>query len=369
MKILVGASYGPSLFNFRQDFMKEMVRKGHEVICVSVEPKEMMEPEIQKLGASYESLGGSRTGVGLTENIAMFFRYLRIIKRMKPDSCFLFMAKPIIFGGCAAHFCGVEHIYAFITGLETVFYTKGVKDYILRNLLCVFYRYILSFTEKCIFMSRDDYKYMRKKHLLKSGKEVFVNGSGVNMEYFKKYTIPERPCVCMTSRLVNGKGVKEYCEAASLLKKKHQEAEFLLVGGLDEHKDAILEEELLSYLEDGAVTYCGRADDVRPYLEQCCIFVLPSYHEGNGRSIVEAMAAGRAIVTTDATGCRDTVIEGYNGFHVPVGDSAALADKIELLLERKELRERMGEHSYLLCQEKFEVSKINKILLEAMNLA
>lgn len=368
MKVLLGASYGPSLFNFRQEFIKEMIKRGHQVICVSVEAVELMEADIQKLGASYESVGGSRTGTNVLENLLLFFRYIKVIRKIKPDICFFFMAKPIVFGGSAAIFCRVKHIYTFVTGLETVFYTKRASDFLIRNMLCLFYKFIFHYSEKCFFMNPDDYKSMRKRRLLRAGKEVLVNGSGVNMEYFPRFPEPDAPCVCMTARLVQGKGVKEYCAAASVLKKKYPMADFLLVGGLDEHKDAILEEELISYLEDGAVTYCGHADDVRPYLKRCSIFVLPSYHEGNGRSIVEAMAAGRAIVTTSAPGCKETVTEGYNGFHVPVGDSLALAEKIAFLIENKELRETMGYHSYLLCREKFEVSKINNILLNAMGL-
>ncbi|SHO45694.1 glycosyltransferase family 4 protein [Anaerocolumna xylanovorans] len=368
MKVLIGASYGPALLNFRKDFIQETVKRGHQVICVSAESGELMEADIRILGASYESVGGSRTGMNLMENLAVFFRYIHVIRKVKPDICFFFMAKPIVFGGSAAILCRVKHIYSFVTGLETVFYTKGIKDFMIRNMLCLFYTFIFHHNEKCFFMNQDDFKSMRKRHLIKKGKEVIVNGSGVNMEHFERIPIPDSPCVCMTARLVQGKGVKEYCSAASSLKKKHPQADFLLVGGLDEHKDAILEEELISYLEDGAVTYCGYADDVRPYLKKCSVFVLPSYHEGNGRSIVEAMAAGRAIVTTNAPGCKETVIEGYNGFLVPVGDSPSLAEKIDLLLQKKELRESMGENSYLLCREKFEVRQINTILLNTMGL-
>lgn len=368
MKVLIGASYGPSLLNFRKDFIEDAIRRGHQVTCVSVEARELMEEDIRNLGASYKSVGGSRTGTKLLENIFLFFRYIRVILKVKPDVCFFFMAKPIVFGGGAAILCRVKHIYCFVTGLETVFYTRGVKDFVIRNILCLFYTFIFRHSEKCFFMNRDDFNSMRKRHLIKKGKEVFVNGSGVNMEYFEKAPVPDSLCVCMVARLVYGKGVKEYCSAASSLKKKYPRAEFLLVGGLDEHKDAILEEELLSYLEDGAVTYLGYAKDVRPYLKKCSVFVLPSYHEGNGRSIVEAMAAGRAIVTTNAPGCKETVVEGYNGFLVPAGDSAALAEKIDLLLQKKELRESMGENSFCLCGEKFEVGRINNILINTMGL-
>ena len=368
MKVVIAASYGPSLLNFRSDLIKEMKGKGHSVTCICVEPKEIMEEPLAALGASYETVGGSRTGTGIIENLIMFFAYLKLLKRIQPDLCFLYMAKPIAFGGSAAIILGIKKIYPFITGLETPFYSKGRTDFFLRYLLCFFYKFVLHFCKACFFMNEDDINRMRKLRLIKKEKAVLVNGSGVNMEHFTRFPIPREPCVCMTARLVIGKGVREYFEAASVLKKKYPEVSFLLVGGFDEHKEAIKEEELSALLEEGAVIYCGYAEDVRPFLKRCSIFVLPSYHEGNGRSIVEAMAAGRAIVTTKAPGCRDTVIEGYNGFLVPPMDGRALACKLELLICNKELREAMGNCSYLLCWEKFEVTKINSILLLTMEL-
>jgi len=368
VKIVIGASYGPSLLNFRRDLIREMVGRGHRVTCISVEPKEEMEEALAALGAAYETVGGSRTGTGILENLAMFLRYIKLLWLVKPDLCFFYMAKPIVFGGSAAVILGVKRIYSFITGLETAFYSKSGKDFVLRCLLCLCYKFILHFSKACFFMNRDDIKRLGKWKVVREEKAVLVNGSGVNMEHFMRLPLPEEPCVCMTARLVQGKGVREYFEAALLVKKKYPEVPFLLVGGFDEHKEAIREEELFALLEEGAVTYCGHAEDVRPYLKECSIFVLPSYHEGNGRSIVEAMAAGRAIITTDAPGCRDTVVEGYNGFLVPPGDVGALAGKLELLVRNKELRTSMGDCSYLLCKEKFEVSKINNTLLLTMGL-
>lgn len=368
MKIVIAASYGPSLLNFRRDMIQEMTRRGHSVTCISIEPKEIMEGPLAALGASYETVGGSRTGTKILENLAVFFCYLKLLRIIKPDLCFFYMPKPIVFGGSAAIILGIKKIYPFITGLETPFYSRGRTDLLLRLLLCCFYKFVFHFSKACFFMNKDDFSRMRRLRLIKEDKAVLVNGSGVNMDYFTRSPLPGEPCICMTARLVSGKGVREYFEAASLLKKKHPGASFLLVGGLDEHKEAIREEELAALLKEGAVTYCGYAEDVRPLLEQCSIFVLPSYHEGNGRSIVEAMAAGRAIVTTRAPGCRDTVIEGYNGFLVPPGNGRALARKLDILIRNKELREAMGNNSYLLCQEKFEVSKINNILLLTMGL-
>jgi glycosyltransferase involved in cell wall biosynthesis len=368
MKIIIAASYGPSLLNFRKDLIKEMIKKGHSVTCISVEPKEMLEEPLAALGASYESVGGSRTGLGFLENLAIFFCYLKLLFRLKPDLCFFYMPKPIVFGGTAAIILGIKRIYPFITGLETPFYSKAKKDIFIRVLLCVFYKFVIHFSKACFFMNQDDINRMRKLKVIRKEKAVLVNGSGVNMEHFTRLPLPEEPRICMTARLVEGKGVREYFEAALLLKNKYPEVPFLLVGGFDEHKEGIKEEELDALLKEGAVDYYGYAEDVRPYLEYCSIFVLPSYHEGNGRSIVEAMAAGRAIVTTNVPGCRDTVMEGYNGFLVPPRDGRALAEKLEVLIQNKKLRESMGKSSYLLCREKFEVNKINNTLLQTMGL-
>lgn len=368
MKIIVAASFGPSLTNFRGDFIKEMVSAGNEVTCISIESTEDMKEKVGKLGSDYISTGGSRTGTGIIENLKLFWSYIRIINRIKPDICFLYMAKPIVFGGFASIFLRVKKIYPFVTGLETAFYGKGIHNLLIRRILCGFYRIIFHFSKTCFFMNQDDYDRMISMRLIRRGKGVLVNGSGVNMNYFSKLPLPEKACILMTARLVEGKGIREYFKAAFQLKRKYEGIEFLLVGGLDEHKEAISEEELKHLLSEGAVTYCGYAEDVRPYLNRCSIFVLPSYHEGNGKSIVEAMAAGRPIVTTDVPGCRETVVDGYNGFLVKARDSEALAKGLELLIQNGKLREVMGEYSYQLCKEKFEVKHINKILLTEMGL-
>jgi len=368
MKIIVAASFGPSLTNFRGDFIKEMVSAGNEVTCISIESTEDMKEQVGKLGSDYISTGGSRTGTGIIENLKLFWSYIRIINRIKPDICFLYMAKPIVFGGIASIFLRVKKIYPFVTGLETAFYGKGIHNLLIRRILCGFYRIIFHFSKTCFFMNQDDYDRMISMRLIRRGKGVLVNGSGVNMNYFSKLPLPEQACILMTARLVEGKGIREYFKAAFQLKRKYEGIEFMLVGGLDEHKEAISKEELKHLLSEGAVTYCGYAEDVRPYLNRCSIFVLPSYHEGNGKSIVEAMAAGRPIVTTDVPGCRETVVDGYNGFLVKARDSEALAKGLELLIQNGKLREVMGEYSYQLCKEKFEVKHINKILLTEMGL-
>lgn len=368
MKVLICASYGVSLTNFRGDLIKDMVAKGHEVICTSVEPADLIEKDINALGAKYYSIPGTRTGLNFIQNMRELLAYLVAFYKIKPDVCFLYMSKPIVYGGISAILNKVGHIYVFVTGLEVAFYSTGLKNNLVRLVLKTFYKWIHKKSDHVFFMNRDDYKTMKQFHLISEEKAVFVNGSGVNTKKFKKEAMQSEDKVCMTARLVISKGIREYIKAAEIVRNKYSNVEFLLVGGLDSNPEAIKEEELNEIITQGNIRYYGFAEDVRPYLKQCTIFVLPSYHEGNGRSIVEAEAIGRPIITTNAPGCKDTVIPGYNGFLVPIKDSEAIAQKIELLLQNKELKMAMAENSYQLCKERFDVNKINEVILEKMKL-
>ncbi|BCJ94678.1 glycosyl transferase [Anaerocolumna cellulosilytica] len=368
MRIIVSASYGHSLINFRGELIKAMVKQGHEVICTSIEPVEIMAKQVEQLGAKYYQIPGSRTGIGLLENIRTFFRYLIAYYLLKPDLCFLYMSKPIVFGGICGILTRVKRIVVFVTGLEVAFYSPGIKNRLTRLFLKTMYRLVHSKSETVFFMNQDDYKLMLKYHMVRREQARFVNGSGVNMEYFTKEKLPEDRVVCMTARLVWSKGIREYLEAAEKIKLCYPDVRFLLVGGLDENPEAIKKEELDEVISLGIIEYYGYTEDVRPYLKQCSIFVLPSYHEGNGRSIVEAMATGRPIITTHAPGCKETVIDGYNGFLIPVRDSKTLTDKLSVLIEHSSLRTKMAESSYLLCKEKYDVNQVNEIFLKTLRL-
>lgn len=366
MRIIISASHGYSMINFRGELIKEMVMQGHEVICTSIEPPSEMEEAVSNLGAKYYSIPGTRTGLGIISNLGMLFSYIKTYWYLKPDLCFLFMSKPIVFGGLASILCRIKHLIVFVTGLEIAFYSPGIKNWIVRIFLTLMYKLVHGKCDHVFFMNPDDYQRMLKWKLVKESKAVMVNGSGVNMEYFEKKQMPDTDMVCMTARLVWSKGIREYLEAAAMVKAKYPAVKFKLVGGMDENPEALSKQEVDLIVKTGIIEYCGFTKDVRPYLQECSVFVLPSYHEGNGRCIVEAEALGRPIITTDAPGCRETVINGYNGFLIPVRDSKTLAEKIILLLDNPDLKNKMAENSYQLCCEKFDVKQINKIFIDKM---
>ena len=172
----------------------------------------------------------------------------------------------------------------------------------------------------------------------------------------------------MIARLLGDKGVREYAKAASQIRTQYPNTEFGLVGWLDENPDAISKTELDDWVADGSITYHGRLDDVRPTIAESSVYVLPSYREGTPRTVLEAMAMGRPIITTDAPGCRETVIDGENGFLVEVKSVDALVKAMQRFVDEPELANRMGKRSREIAEEKYDVHKVNAVMLREMGI-
>lgn len=362
MKIVIVATAGESLIKFRGPLIKEWVRRGCEVVCISIEPKESMYTAISELGAEYFQVDGNRTGTSIVDGLKMIKRYEQAFRHLRPDLLFLYMSKPVAFGGIAAVNVGIKRIIVFQTGLEIAFYSGGLKNLFIRQVLKVLFKYVHKSCETVFFMCHQDKEKMLKWKLVDEKQSCYVDGSGVDMNKFARSKLPEEPVVLMVARLIWSKGIREYIDAARIVKKNHPETRFLLVGGLDENSEALSKSELDAIVSAGIIEYCGYQDDVRPYLKMCSIFTLPSYHEGKGTAILEAQATGRPIITTDAPGCSETVIDGYNGYIVPVRDANALANKIMYLVENKDIRNTMAINAYEYCAKTFDSRIIcNKI--------
>ena len=221
---------------------------------------------------------------------------------------------------------------------------------------------------KIFFQNNDDVKVFTDNKIIKKEKTVILNGSGVNLEKFTQKPLPDGATFLCISRLIKDKGVYEYLKAARIVKEKYSNARFLLVGPYDSNPSALKPEELQPYIDDGIIEYFGEASDVRPYLEMCNVFVLPSYREGTPKTVLEAMATGRAIITTDATGCRETVINGENGYLVPIKDVDALSTAMIDLIEKPELISQMADKGLEFVKQKFDVNIVNNIINTTMNL-
>lgn len=368
MKILVLSSFTTSLFWFRIDMMKSFLREGCEVVAAADESEAQWGEKFAQLGIRYRSIPVQRNGTNPLRDLKTLRALKALISEEKPDKIFAYQAKTVIYGGIAAASCGIQEFYPLIAGLGSIFLGNGWKTKLLRRILVTEYKYGMRKAPKVFFQNDDDLGVFVKHGIVKREQAVMLNGSGVNLEKFPPVAQPEKPAFLCISRLIRDKGVMEYLLACRKLKQRRPQVRCMLVGPFDTNPSAIKKEELQSFIDDGSIEYFGEQKDVQPYLALCSAYVLPSYHEGTPKTVLEAMATGRAILTTDAPGCRQTVTDGKNGYLVPVKDVDALVSAMERLLDTPDTCEAMGKESRKLAEARYDVHKINQIIQKTMGL-
>lgn len=367
MKILVVSPKNKTVFNFRGDLIKAMIAQGHNVVVTGPNLDDI--ECVTELGTSrFIEMPLRKDKISVTGDVA-YFRSLRgAIREEEPDIVFSYTPKPVIYGSLAAWSCGVGGIFPMVTGLGTVFRTSSVKNRILQLIMRVQYKLAFSVATRVFFQNPDDRMDFVSAGLVKDGSTSLLNGSGVNLQRFTIEPLPEQPTFLFIGRLIRDKGILEYLDACAVIKAKYPQARCLVVGAFDTNPSALSREALEPRLMSADIEYCGEVPDVRPYIAQCSVFVLPSYHEGTPRSVLEAMAMGRAVITTDAPGCRETVEDGVNGFLVAPGRADALASSMERLVQAPERAVVMGHKSRKMAELKYDVTKVNHEMMRAMGL-
>lgn len=370
-KICVLAGYAPSLINFRGPLLAAMGHSGHDVCASAPEEDHQVVDALATLGVDYFQVPMSRAGIDPGGDLLYFFRLWKAFRRRRPDMVLAYTIKPVTFGLLAARFAGVKRRVALVTGLGYVFMDGALlRKRVIRWIACHLYRWALQGSEQIFFQNPDDQEEFARLGILAPDARVcLVNGSGVDLARYREAPVADGPTFLMIARLLRDKGVVEYVQAAILVKARYPEARFILVGGLDPNPAAISNEEIEAWVAAGAIEYWGELSDVRPALASCSVYVLPSYREGTPRTVLEAMAVGRAIITTDAPGCRETVEQGGNGFLVPVRNADSLAEAMFRLIETPELVCAMARRSREIAKEKYDVKKVNAMMLKAMGLA
>ncbi len=374
MKIAVIGGYAPSLVSFRGPLLKRLVALGHEVHALAPGHIPDVSPQLEAMGVDYSMIPLSRRGFNPLADIGSLLHLKQVLYRIKPDMVLSYTFKPVVYGSLAARMAWVGHkkqVYAMITGLGYAFTQgSGLKRRLLFNIAKGMYRSGLKSCDGVIFQNPDDQAFFEKLGVLPDyAKTTVVGGSGVDLQEFSPAPLPEKPVFLCLSRLLRSKGVAQFAEAAARLKEKYPEAVFRLAGPPEEGADAIPPKEIADWKERGALEVLEAVDDVRPLISQASVYILPSYREGTPRSVLEAMAMGRAVVTSDAPGCRETVVPGQNGFLTPVKDVDALAHAMERFILDPALAPAMGAASRKLAEEKFDVDKVNDAVLSFMGLA
>ena len=369
---LLVASFPDSLIKFRGPLIEALREAGCQVhVAVpGLSGDSDIASRLSELGVQVHDIPLQRTGMNPVKDLSVLFALIKLMRQIHVDYVLGYTIKPVIYGSLAAWMVGVKDRFALITGLGYAFtgVATGLRK-VLRTLIQQLYRFSLSRNRLVFFQNPDDEALFRQLSLLKPAiPSRVVNGSGVDVAEYTVAALPEKPSFLLIARLLGDKGVREYAQAAALVKQRFPDVMFRLVGWIDDNPDAISQVELDAWIAAGTVEFLGKLSDVRPAISESSVYVLPSYREGTPRTVLEAMAMGRAVITTDAPGCRETVVDGGNGFLVPVQDVSALAESMIKLIENREQAAVMGARSRQMAEEKYDVHKVNAVMLREMGL-
>lgn len=360
-----------SIGNFRGSLVREMVNRGIRVYALAPDYDDATREAVKSLGAIPVDSPMSRTGMNPLLDIIDLLRLSILLRSLRLNISLAYFIKPVIYGTLAARLAGVPKRFALIEGAGYVFADEKILSTsrrLLRTIVTWLYRLGLSQAERVFMLNIDDKKLFTEERMVAAEKVQLLDGIGLDLERFHLVKPVVQPlCFIFFGRLLREKGVYEYIDAARKVKALHPETRFLLLGGIDVNPSSVTDAEIHSWVAEGLIEYPGQAPDVRIWIAQASVFVLPSYYrEGLPRSTQEAMAMGRPVITTDWVGCRETVEDGVNGFMVRVRDSGALARAMLTFVEQPDLIVSMGAESRRIAEKRFDVHKINAKFLESM---
>ncbi|WP_241157100.1 glycosyltransferase family 4 protein [Adlercreutzia sp. ZJ304] len=348
----------------------EFVYRGCRVVVLGDEPEGVWREYFNAHKVSYRSYSISRNGLNPVADIKTKRNLFSILHQEQPDKVFTYQAKSNIYGCMAAHSAGIEDIYVMMGGLGSIFRSDGLKNMIIRIIVSAEYRAALKYAKRIFFQNEDDVAtFEHLKIIPNREKAVMVHGSGVNLDRFQCKPMPAQPSFLFVGRLVKGKGVLDYLQAARLVKKAYPNVEFHIVGPFDSNPTALKLNDLQPYIDDKTVVFHGEQSDVRPFLEKCSCFVLPSYYgEGTPKAALEAMATGRPLIMADAVGCREVVRDGENGFLVSPKQPNEIASSMIKLIEAPEFAENTAKASRRMAEDIFNVCKVNDVICKIMEI-
>lgn len=359
IKLFIVVNVDWFFLSHRKDIAIAAKNQGYDVTIVTKDTGKR--PDIERLGLRFIDLPMNRSGQNIKEELHTCWFLYRLYKKEKPDVVHHVGLKTILWGTLAAKLAGVKGVVNAVSGLG-VFFSEENKSMVARLLPKV-----LRFSHHrpnlaVIFQNDEDKDLFLRNSIIKEKQTFYIKGSGVNLNEYCYTPEPEigKIRVLLTARMIEEKGIFVLTDAAELLREQYQnKVEFLLCGGLDDNPKAIKKEELEAKCDGKYIQWLGYRTDVLDLLKDCHIVAFPSYYkEGLPKSLIEATAIGRPIVTTDSIGCRETVVDGYNGFLIPIKNSKALADKLQVLFDNKELRIKMGRNSRMLAERDFSIENV-----------
>jgi glycosyltransferase involved in cell wall biosynthesis len=371
MKIIaIISSQAFSLINFRGSLISALIKENIRVYALAPDYSDEFRDQILAMGAIPVEFRLARTAMNPLQDLRDMFWLAVLLRRLRPDVTLSYFVKPVIYGTLAAWIAQVPRRVAMIEGLGYVFTVSGTafswKRKMLRSAVSWLYRVALVLAHRVIFLNRDDIAEFVNFGLVDRAKVIHLGGIGVDLAEWQPAPVVTTPITfLLAARLLREKGIVEYAEAARNVKALYPDVRFVLLGALDQNPGGLSQLQVAAWVTEGLLEWPGHVE-VKPWLAQASVYVLPSYREGLPRSTQEAMAMGRPVITADVPGCRETVEQGVNGFMVPVRDSGALAQAMLIFVKQPELIAPMGAASRIMAEAKFDVHKINVEILKIM---
>ncbi|MFT4625274.1 MAG: glycosyltransferase involved in cell wall biosynthesis [Myxococcota bacterium] len=370
MKIVVVGGKARSIVRHRGPLVRALTAAGHTVVTTAPDHELQMVERIPELGATFESIPLRRHGTNPLADANAIRALVALYRKHQPDLVFTYTVKPVIYGSIAAAIAGFPCV-SLVTGLGQAFVIETPRERLVNAVVVQLYRAALRTNRQVIFQNGDDAQLFLELGILRDLHNVtVVNGSGVDMDHYARAPVTSTPLrFIWLGRLLKDKGLIEMVEAFRPIRAAHPDVELRVLGLFDEqHPQALSRATVEGWHDEGVITFLGGTDDVRPYIADASVVCLPSYREGTPRSVLEAMSMGRAVVTTEVPGCRQTVRHGHNGFLVKVKDVPSLRLALQRFVDDRSLVTSMGDAAYRVVQERYDVRKVNRTMFDAMGL-
>ena len=375
MKIVMIGTTANCVLGFRGSLIKELIIRGHEVYAFAIDYTDAQRQLLKSLGAVPVDYVLFRSGLNILADLKMMFRLKAKLEAIKPDIVLSYFVKPVIYGTVAARLANIPIRIAMLEGLGYVHTASqngyGFKKRILQIVQGVLFTISFKFATRIVFLNPDDPNDLSKMTLFSKSKVEVLGGIGLELlDYpYSKPNMNNPIRFIFVARLLAEKGIYQLIEAIKLVQEKYPSTELVVLGSLDEDNPAgLTKKDLDDLIKQEIIIYPGQVANVNEWLSSSHVFVLPSYREGVPRSTQEAMAVGRPIITTDVPGCRETVVDGKNGFLVPAFDVDILSEKMIWFIQNPERIESMGFASRCIAEEKFDVHKVNAKMLKIMGI-
>lgn len=362
MRVAIVINTSWNIYNYRQGLIKALLDRGVEVIAIA--PEDDFSQKLIALGCDFVPLKMDNKGINPLKDILLFFRFLFLYHKIKPDFILHYTIKPNVYGSIAAGILQIPCI-SNVSGLGTVFIRQGIILSLVKHL----YRFAFRFPKKVFFQNKDDQKLFQELQLLNPEETDVLPGSGINLSQYQplpfKTTKPFT--FILIARLLVDKGIVEYANASKVLKEKGFDFQSVLVGFFDRNsKYNISNTEIENWVNQGQIVFNGESQNIVAEIEKANCVVLPSYREGTPRSLLEAMALGKPIITTNVPGCKDVIKDGSNGFICEAKNVQSLANAMEkMLMQNSESLLKMGQKGRELVENRFdERIVVEKYLME-----